>query len=40
MKQWIKSPRTEFVTMPAQFLDEPEAENGSLGSVVENVETD
>jgi hypothetical protein len=40
MKQRIKSPRTELVTVPSEFLDEPETENRSFGGVMKNVETD
>jgi hypothetical protein len=40
MKQRIKSPRTEPVAVPSEFLDEPETENRRFGGVVKNVETD
>jgi hypothetical protein len=33
MKQRIKSPRTELVTVPSEFLDEPETENRNFGGV-------
>lgn len=40
MKQRIKSPRTELVTVPSELLDEPETENRRFGGVMKNVETD
>jgi hypothetical protein len=40
MKQWIQAPRAQAVSVAAELLDYREAEDGLLGSVMQDVQLD
>ena len=40
VQQWIKSARTQLVSVPAKFLDEPQTKNGLPRRVVKNMKSD
>ena len=40
VQQWIKSARTQLVSVPSKFLDEPQTKNGLPRRVVQNMKPD
>ena len=40
MEQWIEGAGAELVSVSSKFLDKPETEDRTLGSVVQNMQSD